>query len=88
LYLDTAFCFLPPPYEGYSLGPDYLEKYKSRILYGSDYPNLITPREAEVENLMKMDLSQEFYDKIFHDNGLALIRSLQDKNILDFSRNP
>ncbi|PKN18085.1 MAG: hypothetical protein CVU71_11225 [Deltaproteobacteria bacterium HGW-Deltaproteobacteria-6] len=76
LYLDTAFCFLPPPYEGYQLGPDYLEKYQSRILYGSDYPNLITPREAEIENLLKMNLSQEFYDKIFHDNGMALIRSL------------
>lgn len=76
LYLDTAFCFLPPPYDGYNLGPDYLEKYQSRILYGSDYPNLITPWEAEVENLLKMNLSQEFYDKIFHDNGMALIRSL------------
>ena len=76
LYLDTAFCFLPPPYEGYQLGPDYLEKYKSRILYGSDYPYLITSQNAEIENLLDMDLSQEFYDKIFHDNGMALIRSL------------
>jgi len=80
LYLDTAFCFLPSPYEGYKLGPDYLEKYKSRILYGSDYPNLITPREAEIENLLKMDLSQDFYDKVFYDNGIALIRSLTEKS--------
>jgi hypothetical protein len=79
LYLDTAFCFMSPPYAGYNLGPDYLEKYKSRILYGSDYPNLITPREEEIENLLKMDLSQEFYDKIFYDNGIALIRSLTGK---------
>jgi len=76
LYLDTAFCFFSPPYDGYNLGPDYLEKYKSRLLYGSDYPNLIAPREEEIENLLKMGLSQEFYDKVFHDNGMALIRSL------------
>ena len=79
LCLDTTFCFMSPPYAGYNLGPDYLEKYKSRILYGSDYPNLITPREEEIENLLKMDLSQEFYDKIFYDNGIALIRSLTGK---------
>jgi predicted TIM-barrel fold metal-dependent hydrolase len=78
LYLDTAFCFLPAPYEGYNLGPGYLEKYKSRILYGSDYPNLITPWEAEIENLLKMNLSAEFYDRVFHDNGAALLRSLTE----------
>jgi predicted TIM-barrel fold metal-dependent hydrolase len=70
---------MSPPYTGYNLGPDYLEKYKSRILYGSDYPNLIMPREDEIENLLKMNLSQEFYDKIFYDNGIALIRSLTEK---------
>jgi hypothetical protein len=79
LYLDTAFCFMSPPYAGYNLGSDYLEKYKSRILYGSDFPNLIMPREEEIENLLKMDLSQEFYDNIFYDNGLALLRSLAGK---------
>ena len=79
LYLDTAFCFMSPPYAGYNLGTDYLEKYKSRILYGSDYPNLITPREDEIDNLLKMDLSQEFYDKIFYYNGITLIRSLTGK---------
>jgi hypothetical protein len=79
LYLDTAFCFMPAPYAGYNLGPEYLEKYKSRILYGSDYPNLIFPREAEVECLLGMNLSQEFYNKIFYDNGSELILSLMDR---------
>ena len=37
------------------------------------------PREEEIENLLKMNLSQEFYDKIFYDNGIALIRSLTGK---------
>jgi hypothetical protein len=39
------------------------------------------PWEAEIENLLKMDLSQEFYDKIFYSNGNALIRSLTGKEI-------
>ena len=79
LYLDTAFCFMSPPYAGYNLGHDHLEKYKSRILYGSDYPNLIMPREEEIENLLKMNLSQEFYDIVFYNNGIDLIRSLTRK---------
>jgi hypothetical protein len=37
------------------------------------------PWEDEIENLLKMNLSQEFYDKIFYDNGMALIRSLAGK---------
>ena len=78
LYLDTAFSFMSPPYVGYNLGPDYLEKYKSRILYGSDYPNLITPLEDEIENLLKMDLTQDFYNKIFYNNGITLISSLTE----------
>jgi uncharacterized protein len=76
MYLDTAFCFLPEPYAGYNLSSEYLEKHKSRILYGSDFPNLITPREAEIDNLLKLNLSQDFYNKVFYDNGNALIRSI------------
>jgi predicted TIM-barrel fold metal-dependent hydrolase len=79
LYLDTAFCFLPPPYTGFNLGAEYLEKYKSRILYGSDYPNLILPKEAEIEGLLGLNLSQEFYNSIFYDNGNALIHSLVER---------
>jgi uncharacterized protein len=76
LYLDTAFCFLPEPHRGYELDKVYLEKHKLRILYGSDFPNLITPREAEIENLLKLNLSQEFYSKVFYENGNTLIRSI------------
>jgi predicted TIM-barrel fold metal-dependent hydrolase len=79
MYLDTAFSFLPEPYSGYNLGPEYLEKHKSRILYGSDFPNLITPREAEINNLLKLNLSPDFYNKVFHDNGNTLIRSITGK---------
>jgi len=79
LFLDTSFCFLPEPHAGYNLGPEYLEKHKSRILYGSDFPNLIMPREAEIENLLKMELSPELYNRVFYDNGNTLIRSITGK---------
>jgi hypothetical protein len=79
LYLDTSFSFLPEPHAGYNLGPEYLENHKSRLLYGSDFPMLITPREAEIENLLKMDLSPEFYKRVFYDNGNTLIRSITGK---------
>jgi len=79
IFLDTSFCFLPPPHPGYNLGPAYLEKNKSRLLYGSDFPMLITPREAEIENLLKMDLSRDFYNRVFYDNGKALIQSIIGK---------
>ena len=73
LYLDTSYSFVPhTPYQ-FDLGNDCLEKYKGRILYGSDFPNLIHPREAEIECLLKLGLSSDFYRNVFRDNGLALI---------------
>jgi hypothetical protein len=79
MFLDTSFCFLPEPHAGYNLGPEYLEKHKLRILYGSDFPMLITPREVEINNLLKMDLSLEFYKRVFYDNGNTVIRSITGK---------
>jgi len=73
LCLDTSYSFVPrTPYQ-FDLGNDCLEKYKDRILYGSDFPNLIHPREDEIECLLHLGLSSEFYRKVFRDNGLALI---------------
>ncbi|MBI9074779.1 MAG: amidohydrolase family protein [Desulfatibacillum sp.] len=75
LMFDTAFSFLPGDNVRYDQGPDSLEKYKDRILYGSDFPNLILPRKQEIDCLLEMDLSQEFYDKVFWENGLGLLPS-------------
>ncbi len=73
LYLDTSYSFVPhTPYQ-FDLGNDWLEKCKDRILYGSDFPNLIHPREAEIECLLQRGLSPGFYRNVFRDNGLALI---------------
>lgn len=73
LYLDTSYSFVPHTPYLFDLGSDSLEKYKDRILYGSDFPNLIHPREAEIECLLNLGLSPDFYRKTFRDNGLALI---------------
>jgi predicted TIM-barrel fold metal-dependent hydrolase len=60
----------------FNLGDDFLETHKERILYGSDFPNVILPREEEIDTLLGLGLSQEFYDAVFRDNGLRLLRVL------------
>jgi uncharacterized protein len=81
LYLDTAFAFFREfqGRGGFDLGNDALERHRERILYGSDFPNLIMPRESELETLMGYGLSQEFYDRVFYENGNALINSIIGK---------
>jgi predicted TIM-barrel fold metal-dependent hydrolase len=76
LYLDTAYCFWADMPGGFNLGNEYLEKHRDRILYGSDFPNIILPREGEIEGLLALDLSREFYDRVFRENGRQLIRSV------------
>ncbi len=80
LYLDTAFAFFKEQqgHGGFNLGNAPLEKHQDRILYGSDFPNLILPRESEIETLLQYNLSQEFYDKVFFYNGIGLINSLMN----------
>jgi predicted TIM-barrel fold metal-dependent hydrolase len=75
MYLDTAFAFFKE-FDGkgsYDLGKEALECYRKRILYGSDFPNLILPRESEIETLLNYGLSDEFYEGVFFENGKELI---------------
>ncbi|MEK6535281.1 MAG: amidohydrolase family protein [Thermodesulfobacteriota bacterium] len=74
IYMDTAFSFLPQLGSMFDLGNDFLETNRERILYGSDFPNILFPREDETDTLLGLDLSQSFYDAVFRDNGLRLIR--------------
>lgn len=75
---DTAFAFFKEfqGKGGFDLGNEVLEKYKDRILYGSDFPNLIMPRESEIETLAGYGLSSEFYDRVFYRNAQELIDSI------------
>jgi predicted TIM-barrel fold metal-dependent hydrolase len=74
IYMDTAFSFLPQLGSMFDLGNDFLETNRKRILYGSDFPNILFPREDEIDTLLGFDLSQSFYDAVFRDNGLHLIQ--------------
>ena len=73
LLLDTAFAFLPRLGNPCDLAPAFLERHRNRILYGSDFPNIILPREEEIDTLLGMNLSPQFYAAVFRDNGLRLI---------------
>jgi hypothetical protein len=73
LYLDTSYAFAPgTPYQ-FPLGREILERHRGRILYGSDFPNLIHPREDEIRSLLDLGLSPDFYRQVFRDNGLRLL---------------
>jgi predicted TIM-barrel fold metal-dependent hydrolase len=76
LYMDTAFSFLAGAGLMFDLDNDFLEDHKDRILYGSDFPNVIFPREEEIDTLLGRGLSQGFYNAVFRDNGLALIKEI------------
>ncbi|NLX50553.1 MAG: amidohydrolase [Deltaproteobacteria bacterium] len=78
IYLDTAFAFFQEQQGNgaFDQGGAMLEKYKGRILYGSDFPNLILPRESELATLSAYRLSAAFYDKVFFRNGMELIDSV------------
>lgn len=78
LYLDTAFAFFQEQQGtgAFDLGAAPLEKYQTRILYGSDFPNLILPRESELKTLSEYNLPQAFYDRVFFQNGMDLINAI------------
>jgi uncharacterized protein len=73
LYLDTSYSFWPGLPFTFNLDPVHLEKNKDRILYGSDFPNVILPREGEIDYLLGLDLTEEFYAKVFHGNAMRLL---------------
>lgn len=81
IYLDTAFSFFKEfqGKGGFDLGNQALEAHKDRILYGSDFPNLIMARESEIGTLADYRLSQEFYDRVFYQNGRDLIDSIVNR---------
>lgn len=76
LYMDTAFAFLPGLGNVCPLSPERLERVADRILYGSDFPNVLFPREVEIDYLLNLGLPQSFYDKIFRDNGQRIVKEI------------
>ena len=73
LMMDTAFCFYRDSVMHFDLPISYLEDNRDRLLYGSDFPNLIAPREEEIEGLLALKLSDSFYRKLFYENAIQLL---------------
>lgn len=76
IYMDTAYSFWPGLPFTFNLGKAYLEKYKHRILYGSDFPNVILPREGEIDYLLSLELSEVFYEQVFYANAMRLLEEI------------
>ncbi len=74
LVLDTSFTFFNSMDSGFNLDPGIMEQNKNQLVYGSDFPNIIIPREEEIEKLLSYNLSDEFYEKLFFENGMRLIQ--------------
>ncbi len=76
LYLDTAMVFIPnnvfPERRLKQTPPELLLSYQDRILYGSDFPNIPYEYERSTKGLLDLDLSREFYEKIFYTNAERL----------------
>lgn len=73
LFLDTSYCFLPGDFRMYTLGNELLERYRNRILYGSDFPNLFHHRREEILALRALGLTRNSYDRIFRENAKSLL---------------
>ncbi len=73
LMMDTAFCFFKGTKLKFDLPSHYLEDNKERLLYGSDFPNLILPRENDIDRLLELDLSETFYQNLFYENAKRLL---------------
>jgi len=42
----------------------------------SDFPNVILPREGEINYLLSLDISENFYEKVFYTNGMKLLTEI------------
>jgi uncharacterized protein len=73
LYFDTSFSFWPQTSWCFNLDAGVLENYRDRIVYGSDFPNVFLPREDEINYLLGLNLSREFYQNVFWANGIKLL---------------
>lgn len=80
VYLDTAFTFYPGQPGAFDLGPECLERHQDRIVYGSDFPNLVLPREMELDCLLGYQLPQGFYEAVFKANACRIIEGITGRN--------
>jgi hypothetical protein len=69
-YLDTSFAMSAAvgefmPFDPASVPDGALVELSDRIMYGSDYPNIPYPYDAERANLLSRDLPADVYEDLF-----------------------
>ena len=79
LHLDTTMAMSPATLAYTGIDPAVvrdgdLVRYADRILFGSDFPNLPYPYEAERTGLWARNLPLDVYRRIFYENARAFFR--------------
>jgi predicted TIM-barrel fold metal-dependent hydrolase len=79
LHLDTTMALTPASFPFTRIDPGVvrdadLVRYRDRIVFGSDFPNLPYPYDEERRGLWARDLPLEVYRRIFYENARALFR--------------
>jgi predicted TIM-barrel fold metal-dependent hydrolase len=79
LHLDTTMAMSPATLAYMGIDPAVVRdgdliRYADRILFGSDFPNLPYPYEAERTGLWARNLPLDVYRRIFYENARAFFR--------------
>ena len=79
LHLDTTMAMNPATLAYMGIDPAVVRdgdliRYADRILFGSDFPNLPYPYEAERTGLWARNLPLDVYRRIFYENARAFFR--------------
>jgi predicted TIM-barrel fold metal-dependent hydrolase len=69
LYIDTTMALTKNSPLYHAVEPDLFEKHAANILYGSDYPNLPHPYEAESQGVKDLPISDQAKRLILAENA-------------------
>ncbi len=73
LYLDTTMAFAANSPMTLRIDPSVVESHARQIVYGTDFPNIPYPYEAELRAIDALDLSAAARNAIVRENALRLI---------------
>lgn len=73
LYLDTTMALAAESPMKIAIDPRLIEEHAERIVYGTDFPNIPYPYDAELRALEALGLSEKAQTAILRANALRLI---------------
>ncbi len=73
LYLDTTMAFAADSPMTITIDPSLIEKHANQIVYGTDFPNIPYPYDAELHAIDALGLSTAARNAIVRENALRLI---------------